>query len=393
MKIGRNEKCSCGSGKKYKKCCAHKKLIHPTYLTRQKDIGQLIHDAGMMALEHDKASVEQSIKILNGILTDNNLSNEHQINAKLSLSVAYRHLGEHKNAINILGELNENYNNNNELSEAIHFSLAISYNSLGYHEDSCHIFNSILDGWNNVKCKSAQEKRQRGIYFIEAGKAFSSNGENDKAIECWNKSIELLKEFEDSEAEHLGRAKANIACSKLRSGKEHIQLEGVMEVEESSRNKLLIGDIQGLANNYCNLGSYFITKKRYERAIAYYRKDLFLSKLVGNKREIASTLGNLALIYAELKQFKQARDMLRQADFIANELTDETLHEICKRQLEHINLAAKQCGINKISMGEKAECGCGSKKLYIECCGLADFEPISIPQIYGGVSEDAKKNP
>ena len=29
-KVGRNERCPCGSGKKYKKCCGRVGLIHPT---------------------------------------------------------------------------------------------------------------------------------------------------------------------------------------------------------------------------------------------------------------------------------------------------------------------------------------------------------------------------
>ncbi|WP_421229619.1 tetratricopeptide repeat protein [Aeromonas enteropelogenes] len=387
MRIGRNDKCTCGSNKKYKKCCLHKKAVFPA---SNKNITQLIDDAGSMAIQHDKKSIVKAISILSDILLDDNLSKDNWINAKLNLSVAYRNLGEHKNAIKTLKDIEQTVDRESDIFQHIQFSLAISYGELGYSEKSCRIHDSIIEGWSNVKCTSAKDRRLRGAYLIEAGKSFRANGETEKAIKHWSHSIEILKEFGESEAEHIGRAKANIAFSKLKSDNESIQAEGVAEVEESSKNKLLIGDAQGLANNYCNLGSYFWTKKRYSRAIAYYRKDLFLTEAVGNKRELASTLGNLALLYTELRQFKQARKMHRQAELIGNELTDDLLQAICRKRLEHINSKARLCSINKINMGDKAECGCGSEKLYIDCCGLADFEPVSMPQIYGGLSEDAK---
>ena len=34
MKIGRNEPCPCGSGKKYKQCCADKPTVRATLLSR-----------------------------------------------------------------------------------------------------------------------------------------------------------------------------------------------------------------------------------------------------------------------------------------------------------------------------------------------------------------------
>ncbi|WP_179953129.1 tetratricopeptide repeat protein [Desulfobotulus mexicanus] len=388
MKTGRNEKCFCGSGKKYKKCCINKKQANSK---DSKSIDGLIHDAGMMALEHDKKSIDKSILILKKVLLDSNLSEDSLKNAKLNLSVAYRHLGEHKKAIDTLEELEEFYDGESDFSQYILNSLAISYEALGFYDESCRIYESLLESWENVNCKSSEDRKKRGIYLIEAGKSFHSNKNIEKAIECWTSSIEYLQEFSESEAEHIGRARANIAFAKLGSDKESIQKEGINELEESSRRKLKIGDAQGLANNYCNLGTYFRKKKRYARAISYYRKDLFLSEMVGNKRDIASTLGNFATMYAELKQFKQGREMLRKAKLLAEELSDDMLHHICEQQLNYINSEAKLCGLNKVGIGDKAECACGSDKLYVECCGLADFEPVSMPQIYGGISEEAKR--
>ena len=121
-----------------------------------------------------------------------------------------------------------------------------------------------------------------------------------------------------------------------------------------------------------------------------YRKDLSLSNAVGDKREIASTLGNLATLYAELKQFSLGRKLLREAQQLGEELGDEYLLHITKHQFEYLNNLAKEAGTNNVPVGDKAKCLCGSSNLYKNCCGRADFEPVDIPHIYGGVSEDKK---
>ncbi len=44
-KIGRNDPCPCGSGKKYKKCCA-KKALGPRQVTVQKSDGDIMQRMG-----------------------------------------------------------------------------------------------------------------------------------------------------------------------------------------------------------------------------------------------------------------------------------------------------------------------------------------------------------
>ncbi len=163
------------------------------------------------------------------------------------------------------------------------------------------------------------------------------------------------------------------------------------ELNLSTSTKLKIGDLKGVANNYCNLGNYFRREKRYGRAIAYYRKDLYISRLIGDKRDLASTLGNFSTIYAEMKQFKQAKKILAEAKAIGVELNDERLLHISEGQLDYINSLAKEAGLNKVGIGDKALCGCDSGKLYNDCCGMADFEPVNLSHIYGGLSEEAEE--
>lgn len=388
MKTGRNDPCPCNSGKKFKKCCLNlnNEKIQSVKLA---DIDLEIEKAGRLSLEHDKACIEESICILSSILKNNKLTENQFVNATLSLATAKQHIGEHNNALKIIETLRDKYDGQSDLSVYILIRIAISYNSLGYFDKACEIWDDVLDLWDNKKIKNVTDRKIRGIHLIEIGKAYSSNNNKSKAKYCWEKALSYLEDIE-SEKEHFFRAKSNLSFLLLHSNDVNEQQLAVSQLESLTQKKLLIGDIQGVSTNYCNLGTYFRKIGRYERAIAYYRKDLSLSNAVGDKREIASTLGNLATLYAELKQFTNGRRLLREAQKLGEDLEDEYLLHITKHQLEYLNKLAKEAGTNNVPVGDKAECLCGSKKLYKSCCGRADFEPVDIPHIYGGVSEDKK---
>lgn len=388
MKIGRNDPCPCNSGKKYKKCCLS--LNNESPQTGQlTEIDFEIERAGILSLEHDKACLEESISILSPIINNSKLTEQQFVNATLSLAIAKQHIGEHNNALKIIDSLRDRYDGQSDLSVFILIRIAISYNSLGYFKEACEIWNDILGVWASKKATNIDDKKMRGVYLIESGKAYSSNNDKSKAKHCWEKSITYLKDIED-EKEHYYRAKSNLSFLLLNSRDEKEQQVAIAQLEDLTQRKLLIGDIQGVSTNYSNLGTYFRKIGRYERAIAYYRKDLSLSNAVGDKREIASALGNLATFYAELKQFSLGRKLLRKAKQVGEELEDQYLLNITKSQLEYLNNLAKDAGSKNVSMGDKAICLCGSSKLYKNCCGRADFEPADIPHMYGGVSEDRK---
>jgi len=388
MKIGRNDPCPCNSGKKYKKCCLGLKT-EKKVSGKSTSIDLEIERAGILSLEHDKTSIEKSISILTSIIDNYKLTENQFVNATLSLATAKQHIGEHNNALKTIDKLRDRYDGKSDLSIYILIKIAISYNSLGFTEKACEIWDEVLDLWDSKKVTNINERKIRGIHLIESGKAYSSNNNNSKAKYCWEKSLSYLKDIK-SEKEHYYRAKSNLSFLMLKSIDEEEQQLGVSQLEDLVQRKLSIGDIQGVSTNYANLGTYFRKKGRYERAIAYYRRDLSLSNVVGDKREIASTLGNLATLYAELKQFTKGRKMLREAKQIGEELEDEYLLHIIKHQFDYLNNLAKEAGVNKLPVGGKAECLCGSNKLFKNCCGRADFDPVDIPHIYGGLSEDKK---
>ncbi|HCJ6662282.1 TPA: SEC-C domain-containing protein [Citrobacter freundii] len=379
-KIRRNQKCICGSKLKYKKCCFLK--------SKKRTNSSIILEARKISLEHNFSAIQKSIDIINPLINSGKLNKEDSINAKLGLVSAYQRQGRHKIAITVLEEMAELVEQDTDLQIYTFHQLASSYSALRYTDVACDMYKNIFAMWENNPANEEIERRIRGAILLEAGKAFSENGERQKAIDCWDKSAQILKDFED-EAEHIGRVQANIAFLMLQSEQEKDQEEGLKRVQISTTQKLKIGDLKGLANNYCNLGSYFLSKKRYGRALSNYRHDLYLSRLIGDKRDIASTIGNLASLYKELNQFKLAKKHILEARTIGEELDDEALIHISNKQFDQIKAKAKETAINKIATEEKAICPCGSNILYINCCGTADYEPINIPYIYDRFSEDA----
>ncbi|MGE5410028.1 MAG: tetratricopeptide repeat protein [Clostridiales bacterium] len=389
MKIQRNDSCPCKSGKKYKNCCMNN-YPQNTDLQIESNINPELKKAIDLSLIHDKDSVEKSIDILLSILKKENLTENQILNAKLTLITAKQFIGEHKKALEIIDSLENTYNGKSDLSIYIKLKRSVSYNSLGLSKAACEICDDIMKNWKSNKIKTVVEKKIRGIGLIELGKAYASDNQKIKAKECWEQSLFYLKDIK-SEVEHYVRAKANLASLLLNDENEERQKDGVAQLEKITQQKLLIGDLKGVANNYCNLGVYFQRIGRFERAIAYNRQDLAISRKIGDKRDIASSLCNLANLYIELLQFSKARKLLREAKQIGEELKDERLLQIAKVQYESLEILAKEAGINNFPLDSKAFCLCTSGKLFVDCCGRADFEPMDIPHLYGAISEDIKQ--
>jgi tetratricopeptide (TPR) repeat protein len=394
IKVGRNEKCICGSGKKFKKCC-----LGNVSFTAKKALASLatiearLRDAMNRILEHDKESVESGVVILKNILEKENLYGDTRANVVLNLCKGYQRLGNHHKALDTLKLLEDKYSDPDPVLILIEFSAAESLAALGYLDEACEIHDKILLTEFKAVPLEKEKRKTKGMYLIEAGKAYGNNGQEGKATKCWVESLSLLEEFKDREIEHYQRVKSNLAFQKLNDDDEVIQEEGVAEAEHYIKQKLLIGDIQGTANNFCNLANYFHKKKRFGRAIAYYRKDLYLSELTGNKRDIATTIGNLACLYIELKQFKKAKDLIWREKQISIELEDLYLKEINEFHKRFLVEEAKKLALEKKPANEKAICLCddASEVLFIDCCGRADFEPVKMPHILGDISEDQKE--
>ena len=162
-------------------------------------------------------------------------------------------------------------------------------------------------------------------------------------------------------------------------------------LDAAADTKFLSGDLHGLANSYSMRGLYHWRKGQFEPAIAFLRKDLALSRQVGDQTGLAQTLANLAGLYGQMRQPKAARRVLEEARKIAATLKNPSLDGFVSNQTARLEKNTREMAKTGESFGPAAPCQCGSGKNYRDCCGRADFEPVGLPWNFGGLSQDIEQ--
>jgi len=383
QKIGRNALCPCGSKKKYKNCCLPKSNLDEDTINSS-SLDREIHEVAILALNDNERDITTSIEKLKNFLEHANLNITQKQNVQMLLAQSYQRHGEHIEAINTLRQIEiDTGHKYDQLMINIKYVAAMSYTALGSYQISCNLFDEVLKESEVL----GMDLRFRAGILLEAGRAFFRNHNDDKAQKYWEEAIELLEGREDATESYI-RTKSNLGYLLLRNPDEAKQEEGVKIIEECSTFKKSIGDIQGLATSYSQLGRYYWKKKRYQRAIASTRMDLHLSRKIGNLRDIVTSLCNLAEIYIDLKQLSSARQQLKEAKQIGEIIQDQSLIMFINELFNKVSEVGKSADHKGEKIGPQANCRCGSNKEYQVCCGQADFEPIDNPLQFAGISKD-----
>lgn len=378
MKIGRNDKCPCGSERKYKNCC----------LKKNTEVEKELNNMGELVFSFDEEKIEKGIKRLNELLAVSNISKEQKKGIYVYLLQAYKNHGEHNNVISIFEKLRQylDFENETEL-ELILFCYTIyaaSLNELGLVEDAKEILDDIL---TIVEEKNVSDITYAGV-ALELSKAVMRLDQGtEKALEILNKALKKIPK-NDKNIGQIARIISNKAFILLNSKEKEEKEQGVKLLDDCLRVKIQEGDVEGICNIYCQLGMYYWREKKYDSAIAYTRKDLALSRKAGDKRAIVSSLNNLGAIYTDLNQFSKARGVLIEAKKISETLGDMQAIVIASKNLKVVNHKAKIAGMNGEKMGSAALCKCGKGLSYKECCGKADFEPEELGFKIDNISED-----
>ena len=378
MKIGRNDKCPCGSGRKYKNCC----------LKKNTEVEKELNNMGELVFSFDEEKIEKGIKRLNELLAVSHISKEQKRGIYIYLLQAYKNHGEHNNVISTFEKLRQylDFENETEL-ELILFCYTIyaaSLNELGLVEDAKEILDDIL---TIVEEKNVSDITYAGV-ALELSKAVMRLDQGtEKALEILNKALKKIPK-NDKNIGQIARIISNKAFILLNSKEKEEKEQGVKLLDDCLRVKIQEGDVEGICNIYCQLGMYYWREKKYDSAIAYTRKDLALSRKAGDKRAIVSSLNNLGAIYTDLNQFSKARGVLIEAKKISETLGDMQAIVIASKNLKVVNHKAKIAGMNGEKMGPAALCKCGKGLSYKECCGKADFEPEELGFKIDNISED-----
>src|SRR5690606_23247435 len=145
--------------------------------------------------------------------------------------------------------------------------------------------------------------------LLEAGRACWEEKLWDKGLEYWRRSADIFSR-DDAQVEHYARAISNLGAALLHSSDPAERTRGEGEMLKAMNLKAMIGDLEGLANSHCTLALHYWRERRFERALAFMQKDIALSRAVGDEPALAVSLGNIAGLYAEMRQFSRARAAL-----------------------------------------------------------------------------------
>lgn len=245
---------------------------------------------------------------------------------------------------------------------------ARSLERLGYFADAVVAFEEVTPALR------AHAPAFVPYFLIEVGRAYSMAGRSTEATSALRESIALF-EAKGGDQEHLLRARSNIGALLLKSDDPDRVAEGERLLYETSDGKALVGDMEGLTNNYSTLSLHYARGGRWERAIAFARRDLKLTRLIGDEHQLCATLGNLATIYIRTLQLSAARRCLDEAREIGQRLGQQHTLRMVEGNMRAAREAGRDAGANGIAVGETTPCACGSGKTFKDCCGRADFEP------------------
>jgi len=305
-------------------------------------------------------------------------TDEERDSLGFALAQAHQGKGEHEAALDVLRVLPKG----DATSELVRRHLsATSVSALGDPGTAAEMYEPLLAD----AVFERLDPQIKADVMMEAGKANSFAGNDSRARELWNMSLSQYKNLKDPSG--MARAESNLATLLLHDADPNEQERGVAIIERCSRVKAQVGDLEGLANNFCILSLHLWEKRRYARSLAYMRRDLQLTRRTGNLRSLCATLCNLAALYVDLKQFGPARKLLDEATEVSVRLQDSNSIALATMNLRRLEHAARVAGQAGEVIGPKAPCACGKDEQFQDCCGRADHEPVDLPDL--NVSEEA----
>jgi tetratricopeptide (TPR) repeat protein len=367
IKIGRNDRCFCGSGKKNKDCCKHDHITEEVFL-------KAVHDAGMASLNNDEANLLKSIADLEGFLAFPGITRMIRINILLSLAAAYQRRGRHHDALALVVQLKELIPQKERTQDHLIRLEAMSLAALQQFDEAAELIEEVRPKW----LAAPDNKEGAAFNLLEAGKTYLLAKRIPEAKACLEKCVELIKDH-PKEIETFNRAKANLANIMLWDDDEKVSARGLKLLEASLERKAGIGDLIGVSTDYSNLARYYLAKNNYRSALAYYRKDLWLSRKIGDLHAIDISLRSLANVYIIMRQYKEAKKLIHESARIGEQIQDPLIAEMADYHLKVVKRLTRESAAQQQAYGPAADCQCSSDKTYEDCCGIADHDPVELP--------------
>lgn len=385
-----NQLCSCGSGKKYKKCCLDKEKLVKTNKDR---LFESIYEV-MNMFDFKRRDLENRIKLIEELIVESNLNKKEYENINLYMYQLYSFIGEDKKSLDIINNC-ISLNNVDKLGKIsiLTYKLKALLN-LGYMSEALENIELLKSMADLLKWSDENEKTVKSGALIECGRGlniitrayYKKTGKEVYSRYLISIYDELISNYElgnYDDIDHYTGAKSGKASILLMNESKDIQELGLIEMNQSIRLKAQVGYWNGVANSYSILALYYLRIKDYKQAIAYTKRDLRLTKEYGSFRDEIATLNNLSDIYIETLQITKARMVLKEALELSERVNNSDMAIFLSEKMDKINDIAKKLNMNGKKLGPKSKCVCGSGLNFRECCGEADYDYESIDKVLG----------
>jgi uncharacterized protein YchJ len=375
-----NKLCECGSGRKYKKCC----LLYESDLEK---INQLIYS--LTEIDLTKQYIEKVLEEIENKILQLNLSENVLSNIYINLVQHYQKLGRDSLVLELIEKYK--FDESDHLLTRMNFKTykLIAFRNLYEFEKVVKLIPEILEMVNTVKWGSSTNNALKSGVMVELGKTLGilaniheddNQYEIDLCLELYDEIIEVYETHVIDDIDHYHAALTNKASIQLKYA-ESENIKSVDKIKGILREKLNVGNLLGVANAYSILAVHFFKEKDYKQAIAYTKKDIALSEEYGSYLDLITPLLNLSILYSECKQFSNAKQVARKALQFAEKVNNRQLVEKINKHIKRIDDDARLCNLNGELIGKKAICPCKSNKLYVECCGEADYDYIELNNV------------
>lgn len=197
LKIGRNSPCSCGSGKKYKKCCLPKKEGKQFRFLSYKVTSEPIPDEKLEEMERGDLNAFESIctKISRGKINNELIEHIKRLMEKYPevskllnyLGVCYQHLGQHEESIKLIFEVYERF------PEYLFGKTAMAnyWINQDEHERVEDVFNGVFELQSLYPNRGTFHIAEVSAFSVTAGRYFVREGQVDAAREYLNLAKEV----------------------------------------------------------------------------------------------------------------------------------------------------------------------------------------------------------
>lgn len=300
------------------------------------------------------------------------VNNEQLAKAYYYIAFCYKSLQDWSRANH---NFNRSYNLYNEIQDStmmayILKNIGIVQNYLGNSDSALLVFNEAL-----LINETIHAEREKAQVLGNLGMIYRNMSSYDNAVDCFTRALEYFAQegelkYTANTYNHLGNIyrdwnKDSLALSYYNKaynifdsiGDKRLKasvinnigiiyrtrgqyIESIAMQKEALALKAELGNKKGMAASFLGIGISYAQLKLPDSALVYYSRAAEVQKSTGDKIGLGATLGNMAQVYFDKREYSRAKKLLNESNLLAKEshYTEllknnfRTLSEICEKQ-------------------------------------------------------------